>query len=99
MKDYYSRFISARAGAAKNQEDTTHEEVAKVAKPPRAEAERSFGGFATFQKGAHLDMNKSPGAEIDVVEKCFNGPCPAILEFKQGHAYCRRCGVYQTIVS
>jgi hypothetical protein len=36
---------------------------------------------------------------IDMVEKCFNGDCPALLEFKQGQAYCRRCGVYQRIAS
>lgn len=35
---------------------------------------------------------------IDLVEKCFNGDCPALLEFKQGRAYCRRCDVHQRIV-
>jgi len=36
---------------------------------------------------------------IDMIEKCFNGNCPAILGFKQGLAYCSRCGVHQRIVS
>lgn len=35
---------------------------------------------------------------IDVTERCFNNGCPAILEFKQGRAYCQHCGVYQRIV-
>jgi hypothetical protein len=36
---------------------------------------------------------------IDVIERCFNGNCPALLEFKQGRAFCPRCGVHQQIVS
>jgi hypothetical protein len=36
---------------------------------------------------------------IDVVEKCFNGDCPALLEFKQGRASCWRCGAHQRIVA
>ena len=36
---------------------------------------------------------------IDVIAYCYNGPCGALLEFKQGRAYCPRCGVYQRIVA
>src|SRR2546423_6286723 len=39
-----------------------------------------------------------PLATFNAVEKCFNGGCPGLLEFKQGRAYCRRCGVFQRIV-
>ena len=35
---------------------------------------------------------------MDIVERCFNGYCEGLLEFKQGRAYCPRCGVYQRIV-
>lgn len=48
--------------------------------------------------------NKSNGSiismplPINLIEQCFNTGCPALLEFKQGRAYCPRCGVHQRIV-
>ena len=36
---------------------------------------------------------------VDVIDYCYNGPCGALLEFKQGRAYCPRCSVYQRIVA
>jgi hypothetical protein len=43
-------------------------------------------------------VNNEP-LPINVIERCFNGGCPALLEFKQGCAYCPRCGVHQRIVT
>ena len=64
------------------------------------EADHSPNMINTSRSNGELNGAKIPEPlPLDVIEQCFNTDCPALLEFKQGRAYCPRCRVYQRIVS
>jgi hypothetical protein len=37
-------------------------------------------------------------ASFDAIEHCFNGNCGAMVAFKAGRGFCKRCRVYQSII-
>lgn len=39
-----------------------------------------------------------PLASFNAIERCYNGGCGAMVAFKAGRGFCKRCGVFQRIV-
>src|SRR4051812_48567939 len=74
---------------------------------PRGALTRELREAATANRGAiirHL-QDEPPGivvpeplASFNAIERCYNGGCGAVVAFKAGRGFCKRCGVYQRIV-
>lgn len=40
----------------------------------------------------------APLASFNAIERCYNGDCGAMVAFKAGRGFCKRCKVYQRVV-